>query len=301
MPDARHPLHETIAPDASAMWGPAERFPLSGSARRPLHLPDGDATLPFGPCHLTPAAVTSPGRDDPIRSRRATWCWETTTEDMRMAATLTSHGWADGLSHGDHQIPLERICSVSYRRPGRCDLSNHRPGAVRRFAEAEARQGFGGILASLDCAWIDHPARVADAEYKPYRLKIAAESGLRIPRSHLTNDPASARAFADSVAGTVVSKPLSTYRFGVEHGRSFVLLTSPVDRRDLSWARVEGSDAGPVVVQGGPQRLRERLEEADALRVGSGRASFARYGLSIDAEGWQRLWLDSPEGQGWDL
>ncbi len=74
-----------------------------------------------------------------------------------------------------------------------------------------------------------------------------------------------------------------------------------VDHLDLSWARVEESDNGPVVAQGGPQRLWDRLEEADTLWTEGGRPGFERYGLTIDGEGRQRLWLDPPEGPGWDL
>lgn len=37
----------------------------------------------------------------------------------------------------------------------------------RQFAAAEARIGFGGVLTSLPCFWLNHPSRIADAEYKP--------------------------------------------------------------------------------------------------------------------------------------
>jgi len=195
MVDEAFCLHEVIVPEAPSLWGPAERFPLSGSSRRPLRLPDGDETTPFGLRHLI---LSGPNLD----------------------------------------VPLERVHSVYYRRPGRFDLSIHRHDDLRRFVEAEARQGFGGVLSSLDCTWVNHPARMADAEYKPCQLKVAAESGLRVPRSHLTNDPRSAKMFAEAVGGMVVDKPLSAHRFWVENGRSFVLLTSPIQLDSICDPRI---------------------------------------------------------------
>lgn len=49
----------------------------------------------------------------------------------------------------------------------------------------------------MDAFWINHPMRDEDAARKVWQLKVAAELGLRIPRTCVTNDPDRARAFIE--------------------------------------------------------------------------------------------------------
>lgn len=97
------------------------------------------------------------------------------------------------------------------------------------LAATEARLGFGGVLGALDVLWINHPARVAVAEYKPLRLQIAARCGMRIPRTLITNDKTASIEFAEAVGGPVVCKMLSSLALsedGVPHLLTPLLLTS---------------------------------------------------------------------------
>ncbi|MFD7896464.1 ATP-dependent carboxylate-amine ligase [Streptomyces sp. NPDC059743] len=103
---------------------------------------------------------------------------------------------------------------------------------ARKVAEREARLGFGGLLAALPCRWLSPPGPAVDAEYKPLQLRIAAESGLAVPRTLITNDPAAAQRFADDV-GRLVYKPFHPVR-GVVEGRTAAVYTSIVDPRDIS-------------------------------------------------------------------
>ncbi|WP_236075814.1 hypothetical protein [Streptomyces coffeae] len=48
------------------------------------------------------------------------------------------------------------------------------------------------------------PWQAADAEYKPLQLRVAAEAGLRVPRTLITNDPKAAHDFADVTGGPIV-------------------------------------------------------------------------------------------------
>lgn len=73
---------------------------------------------------------------------------------------------------------------------------------------AEARGGFGGVLASLDARWVNHPFRVADAEFKPVQLTTARECGFSVPATVITNDGRSAHSFAETGRPQVVYKPL---------------------------------------------------------------------------------------------
>lgn len=94
-----------------------------------------------------------------------------------------------------HVADLGDVSAVYYRRPSiyrpHPDLSE----VDAAWAVREARFGFGGLLASLP-VWLNHPADVARAEYKPVQFAAARAAGLTIPPTLLTNDAAQARAFA---------------------------------------------------------------------------------------------------------
>lgn len=134
-------------------------------------------------------------------------------------------------------MPFEDVRSVYYRRPGLFVFPDDMPSAARRFAEAEARYGFGGVVGGLDCFWLNHPARIADAEYKPLQLQLASRCGLRVPRTRITNEPASARDFVDSMNGCAVYKPLSGASFA-KGDAAAALFTSPVGPADVADPRI---------------------------------------------------------------
>lgn len=77
-----------------------------------------------------------------------------------------------------------------------------------RFAAAQVRYGLGGILYALDSPlWVNHPLRVAAADYKPAQLVHAQQLGFKVPSTLVTNDPAEAREFVRS-QGNTISKTL---------------------------------------------------------------------------------------------
>ncbi len=71
------------------------------------------------------------------------------------------------------------------------------------FCYRESRLGLGGVLASLDVLWANHPNRCADAIIKPYQWKVATECGLLVANTVITNDPASALRFIDRQDATI--------------------------------------------------------------------------------------------------
>jgi hypothetical protein len=107
-------------------------------------------------------------------------------------------GWTGELRTDCRTIALESVHAVYYRRPSRFEFAEGMSSTERRFAAAEARLGFGGIVASLPCVWLNHPHRISEAEYKPVQLAAAVRCGLRVPRTIVTNDPQRARAFTMS-------------------------------------------------------------------------------------------------------
>nr|BFF01753.1 ATP-grasp ribosomal peptide maturase [Streptoalloteichus tenebrarius] len=107
-------------------------------------------------------------------------------------------------------MSLAEVTAVYYRRPTGFRFPDHLTGEVRRFAAREARHGLGALVLSLPgVLWVNHPSKVADAEFKVTQLRIAAEVGMRVPRTLVTNRATDVRAFARTVS-RLVYKPLSS-------------------------------------------------------------------------------------------
>ncbi|MGH4014649.1 MAG: hypothetical protein ACRDSL_12135 [Pseudonocardiaceae bacterium] len=125
--------------------------------------------------------------------------------------------------------------SIYYRRPTRFTFPDALSDAETMLAATEARLGFGGVLSALDVLWINHPARIAIAEYKPIQLKIATRCGLNIPRTLITNDKTAVIEFADSVDGPVVCKMLSSLMLS-ERGVPQMTYTTRIDARAIDFS-----------------------------------------------------------------
>jgi len=157
---------------------------------------------------------------------------------LRIALVARAGARWRGILHGPSgELRLESVLAVYYRRAARFAFPSGMSGPERRFAEAEARVGVGGLFASLSCLWVNHPSRVADAEYKPLQLQMAADCEMRTPRTLLTNDARAAREFADGLPGPMVYKPLSG---GVvsEKGELRMIYTTLVEPRDFDERQV---------------------------------------------------------------
>ncbi|MEU3045842.1 ATP-grasp ribosomal peptide maturase [Streptomyces sp. NPDC006984] len=68
-----------------------------------------------------------------------------------------------------------------------------------QFAAAQVRYGLGGSLYAMEGPlWVNHPLRIAAADYKPAQLAVAQRHGLAVPPTLVTNDPTEAREFVSS-------------------------------------------------------------------------------------------------------
>jgi ATP-grasp ribosomal peptide maturase len=126
------------------------------------------------------------------------------------SAYLDSSGrWTGQIRHAQGwAVAWEDITAVYYRRPSNFQPPPGLTRADRRFVVAEARGGFGGVLASLDTRWVNHPFQVADSEFKPLQLTVAQDCGFVVPATVITNDGHSAQSFVESQPHDVVYKPL---------------------------------------------------------------------------------------------
>ncbi|WP_413799375.1 ATP-grasp ribosomal peptide maturase [Streptomyces iranensis] len=152
---------------------------------------------------------------------------------LTLAASFSGDRWNGTLSNDRRTLDLASVRSVYYRRPTRPKFPEGMSPEARKVAETEARWGFGGLLSALPCRWLPPPGKAADAEYKPLQLRVAAEAGLCVPRTLITNEPRAARDFADMIGGPIVYKPFFHVR-GTAHGQTVAVYTNVVQPDDLS-------------------------------------------------------------------
>jgi ATP-grasp ribosomal peptide maturase len=134
-------------------------------------------------------------------------------------------GWTGWIDTGELRVPWDEVTSVYYRRPTGFVFPDNVVGSDLVFATAEARRGLGGLLLSLPVRWVNNPAKVADAEFKPAQLAVAAACHMIVPRTLLTNDPDQARAFCAEIGGAIVYKPLSAANIVDDHEVRLVFTT----------------------------------------------------------------------------
>jgi glutathione synthase/RimK-type ligase-like ATP-grasp enzyme len=87
------------------------------------------------------------------------------------------------------------ITAVWWRRPQPFDVGRGLRYADAAFAFRQVKEAMAGFAASLDATWVNDPWREAAADHKPFQLSRAMRSGLAVPPTLVTNDPARARAF----------------------------------------------------------------------------------------------------------
>ncbi|GLZ15803.1 ATP-grasp ribosomal peptide maturase [Actinomadura sp. NBRC 104425] len=157
------------------------------------------------------------------------------TADFPHALTLHARIDSTGL-HGILATPsrnarLDAVRSLYYRRPRGFTFTGLDEQDAR-FATLQARYGLGGVLASLPgCLYVNHPRAIADAEFKPAQLTVAAEVGFTIPATLITNSPDNAREFTAQYA-PIVYKPLRTAPYQRD-GRSLTIWVEEVDPAEL--------------------------------------------------------------------
>lgn len=149
-----------------------------------------------------------------------------------MSARFGSSGLFGSITTPSRELDLRKVRAAWWRRPTPYHAPADWPDQTAQFTLTEARHGFGGVLASLDCLWINHPWRNKDAEYKPGQLVTAARCGFTIPETLITNDLSEARAFAADFS-PIVYKPLRHMILKDRDGRNGMIWVRAVDPAEL--------------------------------------------------------------------
>lgn len=169
--------------------------------------------------------------------------------EVRLSSYYSARGDEERLTlAGDEgEFDLREVTAIWHRRVSfGARIPTTLEGQLRRASLGEARAAAQGMLASLRAFRMDDVRHIRHAENKQLQLQVARQLGLEIPRTLVTNDPAAVRAFAESCAGGVVTKMLSSFAV-YEEGRELVVFTNPVKPEDL--ADLSGLSLCPMTFQ----------------------------------------------------
>ncbi|MEU9090067.1 ATP-grasp ribosomal peptide maturase [Streptomyces sp. NPDC048428] len=145
----------------------------------------------------------------------------------------TAPGWEGVLSDEHRSVRLQDVRAVYYRRPGRPVIADTVAEPYTSWARNQADAAMLNLLSALPVRWINNPHYDRVAAHKPQQLVAAARSGLRVPRSIITNDPVSARFFAKTVNGPLICKPVLGGRLNTGADRQLMVATHRVDAADF--------------------------------------------------------------------
>lgn len=94
------------------------------------------------------------------------------------------------------ELDLRDCRVIWWRRPQPFELHTELMDTQdRSFAYSEIYSTFSGLWLALDTHWINHPTRDEEAARKVYQLRVARETGFRIPDTCITSSPDDAREF----------------------------------------------------------------------------------------------------------
>ena len=153
-------------------------------------------------------------------------------QKLQLNARLIDGQWTGTLATDQHDIALESVQGIYYRRPNSFQFPKEMSDTDWEFAYGQAQRGLGGVLSSLNCRWMNKPGAELLAEYKPRQLAVASESGLQTPRTLITNNKASVMDFAGSVSGPLICKALHAPSI-FENGEELSIFTTVLNRDEL--------------------------------------------------------------------
>lgn len=213
-----------------------------------------------------------------------------------LEALLDGDGtWAGVLATEHRAVDLGDIQSIWSRHPGAFSFAEGMTDVERAYAHREARLGLGGVLASLNVLWVNHPNRSADSAYKPLQLAVATRCGLATAATMITNSPEAARRFATASPTGVVRKSLgpNTVTEGGALTVAFTHRLTSIDPADMSGVDVTATQL---------QRWVSKIHEARVVCVGERMFTILiRAGSAVSRVDWRAdypslsyQWVDTP-------
>ena len=148
---------------------------------------------------------------------------------------------------GGEAIDCSEIKAIWYRKPTEPQIDDDIDEWQREYAYDETRNDLEGLYGYLaDRYWISPIHRIRRAANKPMQLRLAQRLGFRVPRTIVTNDPETARAFFREHEGRIIYKTISggaiytrTSRWAQKDIHRAVYTTPLLDRSEDDFAAVE--------------------------------------------------------------
>jgi len=140
---------------------------------------------------------------------------DTDTFPLRPSLTIRSHREEQSafLVDGEKAIDLRDIRAVWWRRPqdyGARACDRIVSADAKDFAAKQIKDSLDNLVSmlssSIDVLWVNHPEKNMRANAKLAQLRAAAELGLDVPDTILSNDPERLREFFERHKGKVVFK-----------------------------------------------------------------------------------------------
>lgn len=148
------------------------------------------------------------------------------SEDLPFESTLTvDYQCLPGaaLNYDGKQVAAK---CVWYRRVRTPAKPVEMDSGVYDFCLRETRAALLGGVMTQGVRWMNHPAAVWQAEFKPYQLRVAREAGMKIPKTLVSNDPG-AIAQAKQQFDRMIVKPARSGHFW-QGGEEYAIYTSEV-------------------------------------------------------------------------
>jgi glutathione synthase/RimK-type ligase-like ATP-grasp enzyme len=106
-------------------------------------------------------------------------------------------------------LDLHSYSAIWHRRPGQIVAGKLPERWIQQMVEQESRNALDGMFHHLRCLWVNHPRRDYECLQKLWQLHVAAEVGLVIPKTLVTNQPKLVEQFFEECDGQVIYKLIS--------------------------------------------------------------------------------------------
>jgi glutathione synthase/RimK-type ligase-like ATP-grasp enzyme len=133
------------------------------------------------------------------------------TDQVLRSAAFEFHAGLPRLRLNGSWHEPARISHIWYRRPEELKDAGFDDSPEGKYTRAEWAEFFENFFAHVPKErWMNHPSANAGASRKLEQLSTAAQFGIKIPDSLVTQEPEELRAFYAKHGGRVIAKPLST-------------------------------------------------------------------------------------------
>ncbi|HUQ34454.1 MAG TPA: MvdC family ATP-grasp ribosomal peptide maturase [Pyrinomonadaceae bacterium] len=177
---------------------------------------------------------------------------------VKLSARAGDERAAQLITEAGSQVSTLEVCAVWARKLCLPQMEADLDERFREMCIRESVAALEGFLDALhDTRWVNDIQRERAAENKQRQLRIAAQAGLRIPRTLVTNDPLAARQFFIETEGRMVAKLLRPLTVSMNAPALFVY-TTQVHEEDL---------AGAETLRHSPMVFQELIPKERELRV----------------------------------